>query len=109
MVYNFLNGGAAINVLARHGGMDVRIVDAGVDADLSEHAGLIGVKEIRGTANFVVGPAMSREETERLIAAGRDLANASRIDGIQLLGVGEMGIGNTTAASAITAALTSED
>ena len=109
MVDNFLKGGAAINVLARHGGIDVQIVDAGVDADLSERAGLIGVKQILGTANFAVGPAMSREETERLIAAGRDLANASQIDGVQLLGVGDMGIGNTTAASAITAALTSED
>lgn len=109
MIDNFLNGGAAINVLGRHGGIDVKIVDAGVDADLSMRAGLISVKRIRGTGNLAAGPAMNRAEAERLVAAGIDLAHASRTEGVQLLGVGDMGIGNTTAASAITAALTQED
>lgn len=109
MVDNFLAGGAAINVLSRHGDIEVRIVDAGVDADLASRSGLIDVKNMRGTANFARGPAMSRDEAERLITAGIDLAQAAKADGIQLLGIGEMGIGNTTAASAITAALTRKD
>ncbi|HKV35944.1 MAG TPA: nicotinate-nucleotide--dimethylbenzimidazole phosphoribosyltransferase [Pyrinomonadaceae bacterium] len=109
MVDNFLTGGAAINVLARHGDIEVRIVDAGVDGDLASRAGLIDVRNMRGTANFARGPAMSRDEAERLITAGIDLAQAAKADDVQLLGIGEMGIGNTTAASAITAALTGKD
>lgn len=109
MVDNFLAGGAAINVLGEHGEIDVRIVDAGVDAYLTSRAELINVKNLRGTANFARGPAMSRDEAERLITAGLDLARTAKADGIQLLGIGEMGIGNTTAASAITAALTRTD
>jgi len=109
MVDNFLAGGAAINVLGRHGEINVRVVDAGVDADLASRTELITVKNLRGTANFARGAAMSRDEAERLIAAGIDLARTAKADGIQLLGIGEMGIGNTTAASAITAALTRTD
>ena len=109
MVDNFLAGGAAINVLGRHGEIDVKVVDAGVDADLPGRTGLINVKSFRGTANFARGPAMSDTEAKRLVAAGIDLARTARAEGIQLLGVGEMGIGNTTSASAITAALTGED
>jgi nicotinate-nucleotide--dimethylbenzimidazole phosphoribosyltransferase len=109
MVDNLLHGGAAINVLGRHGEIDVKIVDAGVGADLSARAGLIDTKCFRGTANFAHGPAMTRAEAHRLIAAGIDLARSSKDDRIELLGIGEMGIGNTTAASAITAALTGED
>ena len=109
MVDNFLSAGAAINVLGRHGQIDVKVVDAGVDAELAGRPGLIDVKSLRGTANFARAPAMSREEAIRLVTAGIDLAQAARSDGIQLLGIGEMGIGNTTAASAITAALTGED
>jgi nicotinate-nucleotide--dimethylbenzimidazole phosphoribosyltransferase len=109
MMDNFLAGGAAISVLARHSEIDVKIVDAGVDADLSGRVGLIDVKRFRGTENFARGRAMSREDAEQLIAAGIDLAHAAWLDGIELLGAGDMGIGNTTAASAITAALTGED
>lgn len=109
MVQNFLGGGAAINVLGRHGDIDIKVVDAGVAADLAASPGLIDVKHVRGTANFAHGPALSRDETERLITAGIDLARAASADGIRLLGIGEMGIGNTTAASAITAALTRAD
>ena len=109
MVENFLAGGAAINVLGRLGQIDIKVVDAGVASDLATRPGLIVVKRLQGTANFAHGPAMSREETERLVTAGIDLARAARTDGMQLLGIGEMGIGNTTAASAITAALTRED
>ncbi len=105
MVDNFLRGGAAINVLARAGGIEVRIVDAGVNADLTDRDGLIHAKVMCGTDNFAVGPAMTHAEAEACVAAGIELARVAASDGIQLLGVGEMGIGNTTAASAITAVL----
>jgi nicotinate-nucleotide--dimethylbenzimidazole phosphoribosyltransferase len=109
MVRNFLAGGAAINVLGRHGDIDVRVVDAGVDADLTQQPGLINLKRLRGTANSARGPAMTHDEAERLITAGVALADNAKGDAIQLLGIGEMGIGNTTTASAVTAALTNED
>ncbi len=105
MVDNFLRGGAAINVLGRAGGIEVRVVDAGVDADLSDRAELIQAKVMRGTANFAVGPAMTREEAEACLAAGIGLAQDAAKDGINLLGIGEMGIGNTTSAGAITSVL----
>ncbi len=106
MVYNFLRGGAAINVMARHGGIEVNVVDAGVDADLDDAPGLIRAKVVRGTANFTRGPAMTRDEAIRSIEIGIGMARSAAADGIELLGIGEMGIGNTTAASAIAATLT---
>jgi len=109
MVDNFLSGGAAINVLGRAGGIEVRIVDAGVDADLTDRAQLIQAKAMRGTANFALGPAMTRAEAEWCVAAGVELAQVAASDGVHLLGIGEMGIGNTTAASAITAVLLGRD
>ena len=109
MVDNFLSGGAAINVLCRAGGIEVRIVDAGVDADLTDRAELIQAKAMRGTANFALGPAMTHAEAERCVAAGIELAQLAASDGVHLLGVGEMGIGNTTAASAITAVVLGRD
>jgi len=106
MVFNFLRGGAAINVLARHCNIEVKVVDAGVDFDFLPCENLISRKIVRGTANFARGPALTREQAERSIAIGIELAVAAKRDCIGLLGIGEMGIGNTTAASAITAALT---
>jgi len=105
MVDNFLRGGAAINVLCRAGGIEVKIVDAGVDADLSDRNELVHAKVMRGTANFAVGPAMTRGDAEECLAIGAELAQVAASDGISLLGIGEMGIGNTTAASAITSVL----
>ena len=105
MVDNFLRGGAAINVLGRAGGIEVKVVDAGVDADLSNREELIHAKVMSGTANFAVGPAMTREVAEMCFATGIELAQAAADVGINLLGIGEMGIGNTTAASAITSVL----
>lgn len=109
MVDNFLRGGAAINVLGRAGDIEVMVVDAGVDADLTERAALIDVKVIHGTANFATGPAMTPDQAVQSVYAGIGLARASKGGGIALLGIGEMGIGNTTAASAIAAALTGAD
>lgn len=106
MVYNFLRGGAAINALVRHLGIEVGVVDAGVDADFDDAPGLIRSKVVRGTANFTRRPAMTRDEAAKSVVTGIELARAAAAEGVDLLGVGEMGIGNTTAASAIAATLT---
>jgi nicotinate-nucleotide--dimethylbenzimidazole phosphoribosyltransferase len=105
MVLNILRGGAGINVLARHGGTDVRVVDMGVDYDFGTIPGLIDHKIARGTGNFAKGPAMLREQALAALEVGIALANGSKKEGVAMAGTGEMGIGNTTAASAIIAAV----
>src|SRR6185369_2662301 len=105
MVLNFLSGGAGINVLARHAGAEVRVVDVGVDYDFDGAAGLIHKKVARGTRNFAKGPAMSREEMLAALRVGIELADQCKAEGISLAGTGEMGIGNTTPSSAIIAAI----
>ncbi|MBI5482896.1 MAG: nicotinate-nucleotide--dimethylbenzimidazole phosphoribosyltransferase [Deltaproteobacteria bacterium] len=105
MVLNFLSGGAGINVLARHVGADVRVVDVGVDYDFAEVTGLIHKKVSNGTQNFAKGPAMTREEMLTALNVGIELAEQCRIEGVGLVGTGEMGIGNTTPSSAIIAAI----
>src|SRR5215510_5077827 len=106
MVFNFLRGGAAINVLARHCGIEVEVVDAGVDYDFPSSPGLVNSKIMRGTHNMAELPAMSRDQAMQAISTGIDLATRAKEDGVNLVGIGEMGIGNTTAASAITSSLT---
>jgi nicotinate-nucleotide--dimethylbenzimidazole phosphoribosyltransferase len=106
MVLNFLAGGAAINVLSRHLGTEVAVVDIGVDGDLSEARGLIHAKVRRGTRNMVQEPAMNEAELHAALDVGIQLADWAAKQGHALIGTGEMGIGNTTAASAITAGLT---
>jgi nicotinate-nucleotide--dimethylbenzimidazole phosphoribosyltransferase len=106
MVLNFLNGGAAINCLARTCGIELKIVDVGVIGPLPASAELINRNVAHGTANFCAGPAMTRDETLAALCVGIDMANDAVADGCTLLGFGEMGIGNTTPASAITAILT---
>jgi nicotinate-nucleotide--dimethylbenzimidazole phosphoribosyltransferase len=106
MVLNFLAGGAAINVLARLNQVEVNVVDVGVDADLSGHAGLIQRKVRRGSRNMLREAAMSGPELEAALAVGHALAEAAYAQSRNLIAVGEMGIGNTTAASVMTAALT---
>jgi nicotinate-nucleotide--dimethylbenzimidazole phosphoribosyltransferase len=106
MVYNFLQGGAAINVLARHAGAEVRVVDIGVDHEFQGLPVLIHRKIARGTQNMARGPAMSRAQAETAVSTGIELAEEAVRDGASLLGTGDMGIGNTTASSAITAVMT---
>jgi nicotinate-nucleotide--dimethylbenzimidazole phosphoribosyltransferase len=106
MVLNFLSGGAAINVLCRHLGIDVTVVDIGVEGDTSELPGLVKKKVAHGTRNMARGPAMNAAEVYRALEVGIELANDAADSGRTLIGTGEMGIGNTTAASAITAVLT---
>jgi nicotinate-nucleotide--dimethylbenzimidazole phosphoribosyltransferase len=105
MVLNFLSGGAAINVLCRQLGVEVVVVDIGVDADTDDLDGLVQLKVRKGTNNMATGPAMSRAEACRALQAGIELSARAQRDGKQLVGTGEMGIGNTTAASALTAVL----
>ncbi len=108
MVYTFLRGGAGINVVARHSGADVFVVDVGVDADFEDAKGLIKMKVKRGTENMAKGPAMTREEAVRSIMVGVELAERFVKEGYNLFGTGDMGIGNTTPSSAIYSVLTGE-
>ncbi|GCE45791.1 nicotinate-nucleotide-dimethylbenzimidazole phosphoribosyltransferase [Thermosporothrix hazakensis] len=104
MVLNFLQGGAAINALARQANVQMIIVDVGVAAELS-HPGLLSRKVAYGTANMAQGPAMTPEQMMQALLVGIETAHATIAQGADLLAIGEMGIGNTTAASAIAAAL----
>ncbi len=109
MVYNFLRGGAGINVLARQVGARVVVADLGVASVLKRHPDLKDKKVAMGTQNMAKGPAMGREEAIRSIEAGIELVEEELTKGIDILGTGDMGIGNTTPSSVITAAFTSAD
>ena len=106
MVMNFLRGGAAINALARTVGADLEIIDVGVATELPSIDGLIRKPVARGTRNFCEEPAMSEKDALAALSVGMDAAADAIQQGYRLLAIGEMGIGNTTAASAVTAALT---
>ncbi len=106
MVENFLRGGAAVNVLARQAGARVVVADFGVASPLAASPDLVACRIGPGTGNIATGPAMSRAQATRAIEEGARLAEEAIAAGADLLGTGEMGIGNTTAASAITAAIT---
>jgi len=104
MVLNFINGGAGINVLARHVGAKVIVVDMGVAAEIN-HPEAINKKIDFGTKNMAKGPAMTREQAIQSIEAGIKLVENELSQGADIIGCGEMGIGNTTSASTITAVL----
>jgi len=127
MVLNFINGGAGINVLARHTGADVVVVDIGVDHDFLKDPNMpplymceiggklafgkngvafITNKVVHGTKNIAKGPAMTRQEAEQCIQIGIDLATAYSKQGYGIFATGDMGIANTTPSSAIAAVLT---
>lgn len=106
MVYNFIAGGAGINVLARHAGARVVVADLGVASDLTPHPALVIKKINYGTKNIAKGPAMTKAEAIRSIEAGIEIFEDEYKKGVDIAGTGEMGIGNTTASSAITACLT---
>jgi nicotinate-nucleotide--dimethylbenzimidazole phosphoribosyltransferase len=105
MVLNFLDGGAAINVLARHINARVVIVDMGVASDIPVGEGLIVKKIACGTANISKGPAMTREQGTGSILSGVEIVEAEIIRGLDIVGTGDMGIGNTTPSAAIACAL----
>lgn len=106
MVENFLAGGAAINVFARQNGLALSVVDAGVAHDFGPRAGLIDAKVAPGTANYIEQAAMSEAQCARAIEHGAGIVRGLAADGCNVVGFGEMGIGNTAAASLLTHGLT---
>ena len=107
MVENFLRGGAAINVLCRHHGIDLYIVDMGVNADFQDHPKLFHKKIRKGTRNFALEEAMTPKEAEEAVTAGMEVfLDENAKNRISIVGLGEMGIGNTTSASAIISTVT---
>ena len=109
MVANFVQGGAAINVLARRIDARVVVVDMGVATATGHWPDVVQAKVGSGTANFAAGPAMTRTQALRALDNGAAVVDAEIARGLDILGTGEMGIGNTTAATAIAAALTGQD
>ncbi len=109
MVLNFLAGGAAINVLAQAAGAEVVVVDAGVVTDLPPHAALRVLKVAPGTTNLLLGTAMTAAQATAIVGRGIALAHELADAGCDLVALGEMGIGNTTPAALITAAVTGAD
>jgi nicotinate-nucleotide--dimethylbenzimidazole phosphoribosyltransferase len=107
MVLNFLAGGAAINVLARLHQAGLHVIDVGVDADFDSPS-LLAYKVRRGSRNMLHEPAMSDEELASALQVGLTIADHAAARGETMVAVGEMGIGNTTAASALTAAITNQ-
>ena len=109
MLLNFARGGAAINVLARHAGAEVVVVDMGVAETIPPSPAIRSHRLGAGTANFTRGPAMSETQARAALETGIALAAELVGGGVTLLGTGDMGIGNTTASSALTAVLTASD
>src|SRR5260370_23937393 len=106
MVANFLAGGAGVNALARVAGAEVHVVDIGVGSDLGHVAGVHRRRVASGTRNMAREPAMTADQADAAIAVGLEMGRDAIAAGVDMIGLGEMGIGNSTAASAITAALT---
>ena len=106
MVENFLAGGAAINVFAKHNGLGLRVIDAGVAHDFGARDGLVDAKIGPGTRNYIEEPAMSAHECAAALVKGAEIARKLADEGCNVLGFGEMGIGNTASASLITHVLT---
>jgi nicotinate-nucleotide--dimethylbenzimidazole phosphoribosyltransferase len=106
MVYNFINGGAGINVLARHAGADVVVIDIGVNYEFEDLDGLVRRKVVKGTRNMTVEAAMTREEALRCLEVGIELAHEFHEKGYRMFATGEMGIANTTPSSAIASVIT---
>lgn len=102
---NFMKGFTGINVFTRHAGADIKVVDIGVDDDIYED-GIINKKFRKGTSNMAEGPAMSYEEAVKAIEVGIEVIKELKYKNVNLIGTGEMGIGNTTTSSAVAAILT---
>jgi nicotinate-nucleotide--dimethylbenzimidazole phosphoribosyltransferase len=105
MVENFLRGGAGINVLAKQAGARIVFVDMGIAGDLKLDKQLIVKKIGYGTKNMCKGPAMTQEQAIKAVEAGIEIVNSEVEKGLDIVGTGDMGIGNTTASSAIFAAI----
>jgi nicotinate-nucleotide--dimethylbenzimidazole phosphoribosyltransferase len=101
MVTNFLNGGAAINVFCQQHGIDLKIVDAGVKWDFNSQSNLINAKIGKGTKNYLVEPAMSKSQLNDCFSKAKYIIDEIAEKGCNIIGFGEMGIGNTSSASLI--------
>lgn len=102
MVLNFLNGGAAVNIFCKQNNIAIKIVDAGVNGIFNyQHSTIIDAKIRMGTANFLYAPAMTIPEAEECLQKGSDIVNQTFRNSCNIIGFGEMGIGNTSSASAI--------
>jgi len=102
MVANFLAGGAGVNALARTAGVGLTVVDAGcAGGEFAPHPSLVSAKVMPGTANLAQGPAMSVDQCQQAVETGIRLASAAAAEGVRCLGMGEMGIGNTTPSTAL--------
>ncbi|MFO7938613.1 MAG: nicotinate-nucleotide--dimethylbenzimidazole phosphoribosyltransferase [Bacteroidales bacterium] len=99
MVQNFLDGGAAINVFCNQHNLQLKVVDAGVDTDFPAHPMLIAAKVRKGTRNILEAPAMTMDECKQALQNGRDIVDRQAREGTNIIAFGEMGIGNTSAAS----------
>ncbi len=106
MVLNFVRGGAAISVLARQMGARLRVVDVGVAAEIPPHPHIYARKVRAGTANMLTEPAMRLDEARAALAVGAEVVAAEHAQGLDVLALGDMGIGNTTAAAALAAVFT---
>ena len=106
MVLNFLNGGAAINVFSKQNGINLKVVDAGVDADFQNNPNLIHAKIGNGTKNILENSAMTIEECKKAMKTGKEIVEEQFKSGCNIIGFGEMGIGNTSSASLIMSKIT---
>ena len=106
MVKNFLAGGAAISVFARLNGMALRVVDAGVAEPCAPHPLLVSRRVGAGTRSFLDAPAMSAAERDAAMKAGAQLMCEARAEGMRVVALGDMGIGNTSSASVLTSLIT---
>jgi len=106
MVYNFLGGGAGINVIARQVGARIIVVDMGVATELETNPQLLSKKVAPGTQNICLGPAMTDEQAMRAVEIGIEIVRDEVAKGLDIVGTGDMGIGNTSASSAICAVIT---
>ncbi|MFH0702919.1 MAG: nicotinate-nucleotide--dimethylbenzimidazole phosphoribosyltransferase [bacterium] len=101
MVLNFLNKGAGINVFTKQNNIDIKIIDAGVAFDFEPHPDLINAKIAKGAGNFLIEPAMTKDQCIEAIAKGAEIAEAVCKEGCNIIGFGEMGIGNTSSATVL--------
>ncbi|MGY5355843.1 nicotinate-nucleotide--dimethylbenzimidazole phosphoribosyltransferase [Wenyingzhuangia sp. IMCC45467] len=109
MVFNFLNGGAAINVFCKQHNITLKVIDAGVNYDFGTTHNLINAKINKGTADFSVQPAMSVEDCKKAMNKGKEIVTKQFTEGTNIIGFGEMGIGNTSSASLLMSAYTQTD
>jgi nicotinate-nucleotide--dimethylbenzimidazole phosphoribosyltransferase len=105
MVYNFLAGGAGLNVFAKQHDIDLIVVDAGVKHDFEAHPKLVNAKIANGTKNYLHEPAMTLDDAQSAIEKGAEIVRSLHATGTNVIGFGEMGIGNTSSASLLMSAI----